>query len=54
MGKEILQKLETKFKARYESYKIMRGGYYHSAKAWKRAWLDVRREIRKLEKADNG
>jgi hypothetical protein len=41
-----LQRLADKFKARYESYKLLKG-YTHTAKAWKRAWLDVLKEIRK-------
>lgn len=41
--------LEQRFKARYDSYRILRGKGA-TTRAWKRAWLDVKREIRKAEK----
>lgn len=43
-----LKKLEKLFKDRYESFKILK---YHTytTKAWKRAWLDVKKEIRKIK-----
>ncbi len=48
---EALIKLQEKFKSRYESFKILKNHTY-TAKAWKRAWLDVNKELRKL-KNDN-
>ena len=46
-GVVVLQKLCDIFKARYQSYKILRG-YTHTTKTWKRAWLDIRRELKKM------
>ena len=46
-GVVALQKLCDTFKERYQSYKILRG-HTHTAKAWKRAWLDIRRELKKM------
>ena len=40
-----LNLLEQRFKARYESYRLLRGRQ-DAALSWKRAWLDVKREIR--------
>jgi len=44
----VLREIEKKFKAKYESYKILKG-YTYTAKAWKRAWLDIRKEIKKID-----
>jgi hypothetical protein len=43
-----LKSLEERFKDRYHSYKKLKGRE-DTAKAWKRAWLDVKKEIRDLE-----
>ncbi len=49
---EILRQLENKFHARYMSVSQLKG-QENSAKWLKRSWLDVKREIRNLEKPTN-
>ncbi len=44
--------LEQRFKAMYNSYRLLRGRQ-DAALSWKRAWLDVKREIRKDTKPDS-
>ena len=45
---EVLKALEARFEARYRSYRQIIGKQ-DTARAWKRAWLDLQREARKLE-----
>jgi len=45
---EILHQLENKFHARYVSVSQLKG-QGNSVKWLKRSWLDVKKEIRKLE-----
>lgn len=46
---KVLARLQTKFHSRYKSYLSSKDNRHH-ASATKRAWLDVNKEIRKLQK----
>ncbi|MBU8901146.1 MAG: hypothetical protein KOO69_00255 [Victivallales bacterium] len=49
--KDALEKLEKRFRARYETLKLIRGKAA-DAKIWKRAWLDIRNENNKIRKSE--